>query len=122
MLSVNGFDFWAIDEHTRRARGLSRLIRHLDIPGHFFGNQFSHPLAMYISTNIGIQDHGRKGGICHGDFNLQFGKGATLLIGHGIRRNMIGHPILLGAAAGISQLEVNTDLNEEISGVLLFLS
>jgi hypothetical protein len=35
---------------------------------------------------------------------------------------MIGHPILLGAAAGISQLEVNTDLNEEISGVLLFLS
>jgi hypothetical protein len=77
---------------------------------------------MYISTNIGIQDHGRKGGIWHGDFDLQFGKGATLLIGHGIRRDMIGHPIPPGAAAGIAQLEVKTDLAEEISGTILFLS
>ncbi len=76
---------------------------------------------MLISTNIGIQDHGRKCGIWHGDFDLQFGKGATLLIGHGIRRDMIGHPIL-GAAAGIAQLEIKTDLAEEISGTLLFLS
>ncbi len=76
---------------------------------------------MYISTNIGIQDHGRKGGILHGDFNLQFGKGATLLRG-GITRSMIGHPISPGAAAGINQLDVKNDLAEEISGVLLFLS
>ena len=77
---------------------------------------------MYISTNIGIQDHGRKGGIWHGDFDLQYGKGGTLLISHGITRSMIGHPIPSGAAAGISQLEVKTDLAEEISGVLLFIS
>ena len=77
---------------------------------------------MYISTNIGIHDKGRKGGIWHGDFDLQFGKGATLLIGIGIRRGMIGHSIPPGAAAGIAQLEVKTDLAEDISGVLLFLS
>ncbi len=77
---------------------------------------------MYISTNIGIHDQGRKGGIWHADFDLQFGKGATLLIGHGIRRDMIGHPIPPGAEAGIAQLEVKMDLAEEISWVLLFLS
>jgi len=77
---------------------------------------------MYISTNIGIQDQGRKGGIWHGDFDLQFGKGSTLLIGHDIRRDMVGHPIPPGAEAGIAQLELKTDLAEYISGVLLFLS
>ncbi len=77
---------------------------------------------MYISTNIGIQDHGRKGGIWHGDFDLQFGKGATLLIGHGIRRDMLGRPIPPGATAGINLLDVKTDLAEEISGTILFLS
>ncbi len=77
---------------------------------------------MLISTNIGIQDHGRKGGIWHGDFDLQFGKGAVLLLGHGITRSMIGHPIPPGAAAGIAQLEVKTDLAEDISGTILFLS
>jgi hypothetical protein len=35
---------------------------------------------------------------------------------------MIGHPIPPGAAAGIAQLDVKTDLAEKISGVLLFLS
>jgi hypothetical protein len=75
---------------------------------------------MYISTNIGIQDHGRKGGIWHGDFDLQFGKRATLLIGPIICRDMIGHPIPPGAAAGIARLEVKTDLAEDISGCYCF--
>ena len=55
-------------------------------------------------------------------FDTQFGKGATLLVGHGIRRDMVGHPIPPGAAAGIAQLDVSGDSAEELSGVLLFLS
>jgi len=53
---------------------------------------------------------------------LQLGKGVTLMIRHVIRRDMIGHPILPGAAAGIARLDVNMDLAEEVSRVLLFLS
>ncbi len=77
---------------------------------------------MQITTNIGLRDYLRTGIIWHGDFDSQFGKGATLLIGHGIRRDMIGHPIPPGAAAGIAQLDVRGDSAEELSGIVLFLS
>ncbi len=70
---------------------------------------------MYIITNIGLRDYLRTGIIWYGDF-------ATLLIGHGIRRDMIDHPIPPGAAAGISKIYVSTNSAEELSGVLLFLS
>ena len=73
---------------------------------------------MYIITNIGLRDQGCTGGILHGDFNLQFGKGATILIEHDILRNMIGHLI----PPGVAQQYVKTNLAESISGVLLFLS
>ena len=77
---------------------------------------------MRLVTNIGLRDYMRTGVIWHGDFDGQFGKGATLLVGHGIRRDMIGHPIPPGAVAGIAQLDVSTDTAEEVSGVILFLS
>jgi hypothetical protein len=77
---------------------------------------------MQLISNIGLRDYVRSGVIWHGDFDAQFGKGATLLVGHGIRRDMIGHPIPPGAAAGVAQLDVSTDSAEELSGVLLFLS
>ena len=77
---------------------------------------------MYIITNIGLRDYLRTGVIWHGGFDLQFGKGTTLLIGHGIRRDMIGHPVPENAAAGIAQLNVTGDSAEELSGTILFLS
>ncbi len=77
---------------------------------------------MLVITNISLRDYMRTGIIWHGDFDSQFGKGATLLVGHGITRAMIGHPIPPGAAAGIAQLDVRGDSTEELSGVLLFLS
>ena len=77
---------------------------------------------MYIITNIGLRDYLRTGVIWHGDFDAQFGKGAINLISHGIRRDMIRHPIPPGAAAGIAQLDVTGDSAEELSGTILFLS
>ena len=67
---------------------------------------------MIIGTNIPLRDYLRTGIIWHGDFDSQFGKGATLLIGHGITKAMIGHPIPPGAAAGIAQLDVTGDSAE----------
>ena len=58
----------------------------------------------------------------HGSFHETLGKGGTLLVGHGITRSMIGHPVPPGAAAGIARLDVSTDSVEELSGVILFLS
>ena len=77
---------------------------------------------MYITTNIGLRDYQRTGIIWHGSYHETLGKGGTLLVGHGIRRDMIGHPIPPGAAAGIAQLDVRGDSAEELSGVILFLS
>ena len=76
---------------------------------------------MPIDTNIPLRDYMHMGVIWDGNFNLQFGKGATLLIGHGIRRDMIGHPVPENAAAGVTRLDVTGD-SEELSGVILFLS
>ena len=76
---------------------------------------------MRIATNGPLRDYMHTGVIWHGDFDLQFGKGATLLIGNGIRRNMIGHPVPENAAAGVARLDVTGD-SEELSGVILFLS
>jgi hypothetical protein len=77
---------------------------------------------MYITTNIGLRDYQRTGIIWHGSYHETLGKGGSLLIGHGIRRDMIGHPIPPGAAAGIAQLDVTGDSAEELSGGILFLS
>ncbi len=77
---------------------------------------------MLFITNISLRDYMRTVIIWHGDFDSQFGKGATFLVGHGIRRDMVGHPIPPGAATGIAQLDVRGDSTEELSGVLLFLS
>ena len=77
---------------------------------------------MYIITNIGLRDDQRTGIIWHGSHRETLGKGGSLLIGHGIRPDMIGHPIPPGAAAGIAQLDISGDSAEELSGVILFLS
>ena len=58
---------------------------------------------MIITTNIGLRDYLRSGVVWHGDFDSQFCKGATLLIGHGVRRDMIGHPVPENAAAGVAR-------------------
>ncbi len=77
---------------------------------------------MIITTNIPLQDYMHTGIIWHGSFHETLGKGGTLLIGHGIRRDMIGHPTPPGAAAGVAQLDVRGDSAEELSGVILFVS
>jgi hypothetical protein len=76
---------------------------------------------MLISTNIGLIDYPRTGVIWHGSYHETLGKGGTLLVGHGITRAMIGHPIPPGAAAGIAQLDLIGDSVEELSGVILFI-
>jgi hypothetical protein len=76
---------------------------------------------MRIATNIPIRDYMHTGVIWHGDFDLQFGKGAMLLIGHGITRSMIGHPVPENEAAGVARLDVTGD-SGELSGVILFPS
>ncbi len=77
---------------------------------------------MLVITSISLRDYMRTGFIWHGDFDSQFGKIATLLVGHGIQRDMVGHPIPPGAAASTARADVSTDSAEELSGVLLFLS
>ena len=77
---------------------------------------------MLIATNIGFRDYLRTGIIWHGSYHETLGKGGTLLVGHGTRRDMKDHPIFPGAAAGIAQLDVTGDSAEELSGVILFLS
>jgi len=76
---------------------------------------------MRIATTSPLRDYMHTGVIWHEDFDLQFGKGATLLIGHGIQRDMIGHPVSENAVAGVARLDVTGD-SEELSGVILFLS
>ena len=70
---------------------------------------------MYITTNIARREYQRTGIIWHGSFHETLGKGGTLLVGHGIRRDMIGHPIPPGAAAGVAQLDIRGDSAEELS-------
>ena len=77
---------------------------------------------MLVATNIGLRGYLRTGVIWHGSFHETLGKGGTLLTGHGIRRDMIGHPIPENTAAGIAQLGVTGDSAEELSGISLFLS
>ena len=77
---------------------------------------------MYITTNIGLRDYLHTGIIWHGSYHETLGKGGSLLVGHGITRAMIGHPVPPGAAAGIAQLDVTGDFAEELSGVILFIS
>ena len=77
---------------------------------------------MYIITNIGLRDYLRSGVVWHGSFHETLGKGATDLISHGIRRDLIGHPVPKNAAAGLAQLDVTGDYVEELSGVILFIS
>ena len=79
-------------------------------------------IQMIITTNIGLREYLRTGIIWHGSYHESLGKGGTLLIGHGIRRDMIGHPLPPGAAAGVAQLNVTGDSAEELSGVFLCLS
>ena len=80
---------------------------------------FFHVMQMYIDTNIPLRE---RFPLWHGSFHETLGKGGTLLVGHGIRRDMIGHPIPPGAVAGIAQLDVRGDSVEELSGLILFLS
>ena len=77
---------------------------------------------MYIITNIGLRDYQRTDIIWHGSYHKTLGKGDILLVGHGITKAMIGHPIPPGAAACIAQLDVTGDSAEELSGVIIFLS
>ena len=77
---------------------------------------------MYITSNIGLRDYQLTGIIWHGSYHETLGKGGTLLVGHGIRRDMIGHPIPPGAAAGVAQSDVRGDSAEELAGVVLFIS
>jgi hypothetical protein len=74
---------------------------------------------MYLDTTIPLRE---RFPVWHGSFHETLGKGGTLLVGHGITRSMIGHPVPPGAAAGIARLDVSTDSVEELSGVILFLS
>jgi hypothetical protein len=77
---------------------------------------------MLIATNIGLREYLHPGVTWHGSYLETLGKGGSLLIGHGITRSMICHPIPPGAAAGIAQLDVTGDSAEELSGLILFLS
>jgi hypothetical protein len=77
---------------------------------------------MLVTTNIGLLDYQRTGIIWHGSYHETLGKGGTLLVGHGVQRDMIGNPIPPGAAAGVAQLDVRGDSTEELSRVILFLS
>jgi len=77
---------------------------------------------MVINTNIPLQEYLHSGIIWHGSFHKTIGKEGTLLIGHGIRRAMIGHLISENAAMGIARLDVTGDSAEELSGVILFFS
>ena len=77
---------------------------------------------MIITTNIGLREYMCTGIIWHGSNHETLGKGGILLIGHSIRRDIIGYPIPPGAAAGIARLDVTGDSAEELSGTILFLS
>ena len=77
---------------------------------------------MIVTTNMGLWDYLRTGIVCHGSYHETLGKVRTLLVGHGIMRDTIGHPIPPGAAAGIAQLDVSGYYAEELSGVILLLS
>jgi hypothetical protein len=76
---------------------------------------------MLIGTNLPLLDYLRSGVVWHGSFHETLGKGGSLMIGQGITRDLIGHPIPENAAAGIAQLDVTRDSAEELSGVILFL-
>ena len=86
----------------------------LDPPHNFF-----HAMQMYIDTNILLRE---RFSLWHGSFHETLGKGGTLLVGHGIIRAMIGHPIPPCAAAGIAQLDAKGVSAEELSCFILFLS
>jgi hypothetical protein len=77
---------------------------------------------MLIGTNIPLREYLRSSVVWHGSFHETLGKGATDLISHGIRRDLIGHPVPDNAAVGIAQLNVTGDSADEFSGVILFLS
>jgi hypothetical protein len=77
---------------------------------------------MFLNTNIPLREYLHSGMIWHGSYHETLGKGGTLLAGHGIRWDMIGHPVPENASAGIAQLDVTGDSAEELSGVILFLS
>ena len=83
---------------------------------------FSLVIQMIATTNIGLRNYMRTDIIWHGSYHETLGKGGTLLVGHGIRRDIVGHPIPPGAAACIAQLDVSGDSAEELSGLILFLS
>jgi len=70
---------------------------------------------MYIDANMPLREHFP---LWHGSFHETLGKGGTLLVGHGIRRDMIGHPVPENATAGIAQLDVRGDYAEELSGLI----
>ncbi len=86
----------------------------LDPPHDFF-----HVMQMYKDTNIPLRENFPP---WHGFFHETLGKGGTFLVGHGIRRDMIGHTIPPGAVAGIAQLNVRGDSVEKLSGLIFFLS
>ena len=77
---------------------------------------------MLISTNIPLRDCLRTVIIWHGSYHETLGKGGSLMIGHGITRDLIGHPVPENAAAGIAQLDVTGDSTEDLSGTILFPS
>jgi len=58
----------------------------------------------------------------HGSFHETLGKGGTLMIGHSITRDMIGHPVPDNATAGANILGVATNSVDHLSGTILFLN
>jgi hypothetical protein len=78
---------------------------------------------MLVSTNIPLKEYLRSGVVWHGSFHETLGKGGTLMIGHGITRDLIGHPVLDNATAGANTLDVTVDSTvDHLSGTILFLN
>jgi len=78
---------------------------------------------MLVSTNIPLKEYLRSGVVWHGSFHETLGKGGTLMIGHGITRDLIGHPVPYNATAGANILDVTVDSTvDHLSGTILFLN
>ena len=75
---------------------------------------------MLVDTNIPLRE---RFPLWHGSFHETLGKGGTLMIFHGITRDLIGHPVPDNATAGANTLDVTVDSTvDHLSGTILFLN
>jgi hypothetical protein len=79
--------------------------------------KFLHVIQMLVSTTIHLRE---RFPLWHGSFHSTLGKGGTLMIGHGITRDLIGHPVLDNATAGANILDVAAYGVDHLSGTILF--